>query len=922
MSYLCRVACLLAVLVALTGCDTRLDETQSLADARSYLKAGDLPAASVQLKGILQENPDSGEARLLLGQVQLEAGDPRAAEKELQRATELGVSPELVMPALADSLLQQDNNSALQALSQDTVADPQAAALIFAAQAMGNLRAGQTELAALQIEQARLGYPDSPYVQVANASLSIARWEEEFARDELRQILDQTPDYAPAWSLLGNLQRRQGQLAEAENSLTQAIDNRQANLSDRMARAQVRIALGLIDEAQADLNVISRDLSNHPEANYAQGLIYWRQKKFPEAAEAFQKTLALDSKNANATYFLGMLSLQQGNVELADSYARRFFSMHPNAVPGRKLLAAVHLAKRETDGVPALLAPVLEADPDDIEALTLVADALVRNGDSLAALPYLERLLGLQPETAAVGIQYAAALFATGEPEAATRQVESVLQQAPKASAAYRLLVREQLKQEAYPSALQTVERMRTSGASKLDALALEAQIRLASGDAKAAAAALNTIEDLDPGNRQANHALARLAMDRRDYPDAESYYRRVLAVSPEDISTLLSLARVKALQRDEAAMVSLLEAAREARPGIAAPSLMLARYYYSQAEFRRVLAELRDLPVQGVHRFETLQLQGMAGLGMKDFDAARDRFQQLIALKPDSGGAYYLLSRSQVGLGDLPGMRESLEAAAELEPDSIAAGTAYAAALLVSGDNAEAARQLDRIEAIHKGSPATQRMRGMLARERGNKAEALEFFQQLFEEQPTTENMLITVAQMWEQGDQSAAIALQEAWLTDNPNDVKALETLAQAYVIRGDSGRAAGLFETVVELDESNYVALNELAWMLREEDPDQAYDYVLRALELSDNNPVVLDTAAVIAYHRGEYDVAREFIDQALAAFPDEPTLRYHGAMIDVAMGRRDQAMKTLVSILEAQGEFAERGDAEQLLAQLRP
>jgi predicted Zn-dependent protease len=55
----------------------------------------------------VQKNPDSAQARLLLGQVYLKTGQGAEAEKELQRAQSLGVSAESIKPLLAEALLQQ-----------------------------------------------------------------------------------------------------------------------------------------------------------------------------------------------------------------------------------------------------------------------------------------------------------------------------------------------------------------------------------------------------------------------------------------------------------------------------------------------------------------------------------------------------------------------------------------------------------------------------------------------------------------------------------------------------------------------------------------------------------------------------------------------------------------------------------------------
>ena len=74
-------------------------------DARQYLEKGELNAAVIQLKNALQRDPNNAQARLLLGKSHLDMGDGASAEKELERARELGVEADVVLPLLGKAWL-------------------------------------------------------------------------------------------------------------------------------------------------------------------------------------------------------------------------------------------------------------------------------------------------------------------------------------------------------------------------------------------------------------------------------------------------------------------------------------------------------------------------------------------------------------------------------------------------------------------------------------------------------------------------------------------------------------------------------------------------------------------------------------------------------------------------------------------------
>jgi tetratricopeptide (TPR) repeat protein len=74
-------------------------------DARRFLDTGDAASATIELKNVLQANPNSGEARLLLGRALFAVGDVLGAEAELRRALEARHPDQEVLPHLARALV-------------------------------------------------------------------------------------------------------------------------------------------------------------------------------------------------------------------------------------------------------------------------------------------------------------------------------------------------------------------------------------------------------------------------------------------------------------------------------------------------------------------------------------------------------------------------------------------------------------------------------------------------------------------------------------------------------------------------------------------------------------------------------------------------------------------------------------------------
>ena len=74
--------------VALAGCGKPATPEALVESAKAFSAKGDHKAAAIQLRNLLQKQPDNGQGRYLLGLALNEQGDYVTAEKELRKALE------------------------------------------------------------------------------------------------------------------------------------------------------------------------------------------------------------------------------------------------------------------------------------------------------------------------------------------------------------------------------------------------------------------------------------------------------------------------------------------------------------------------------------------------------------------------------------------------------------------------------------------------------------------------------------------------------------------------------------------------------------------------------------------------------------------------------------------------------------------
>ena len=123
---------------------------------------------------------------------------------------------------------------------------------------------------------------------------------------------------------------------------------------------------------------------------------------------------------------------------------------------------------------------------------------------------------------------------------------------------------------------------------------------------------------------------------------------------------------------------------------------------------------------------------------------------------------------------------------------------------------------------------------------------------------------------------------ALEEA-VRLAPRAVRLMTTLAQLEEQAGDDDAAIARYRRILELQPTNVVALNNLAFALavRRNAPAEALPSARRAASLAPRSGIVLDTVGWVEHLLGNHDVAATLFDQAVQLESDHAEIRLHAA-----------------------------------------
>jgi len=913
----------IAVCIAILGLNAcgemEFTDAQHVQRAKNFQDQGDLRSSMIELKSALQKNPNNPEARWLLGQIYVETGIGNSAEKELRRAQELGVAREAILtPLLKAMLLQGKTEELLKTKFPESLALADKAEL-YAIRGEAHLFDKNLEKAAKEFNTALDIKSDVVSAQIGLALLASMEGRFEYARQQVDKIIKINSRNAAAWSLLGDLSANEGKAEEAEQAYSNAISNRYDNLSDHIKRGQVRIYLEKFDDAMRDIAAIKRRAPRSPLGYHAEGLLKFKQNQYAEAQADFESALQQNPNYMPSVLFLGASHAAQGHRQ-AEQLLYQFLNAFPQSYPARVLLGVARLQDKDFADAISVLKPLLASNPDDAKVLELIGTSYLGQGKTSEGIEYLQRAVALQPGTAATHVKLGLSLMMQGDREQGIGEIEAAIELDAKQEQVETLLVYSYLRAREFGKALDAAKRFQAKDPGNAPAITLTALVYMAKGDDSNARALLNEALEVAPGDPGAASALARLEIKHGNTDKAKSLYQEVLKHHPGHLPALMELAAFDATEGNIEKAKIWLEQTVEANPTELQPRVLLARHYLRLGQPSRALTLMREVEEEYPKHPLLLAELGRAQLAMDEYANALASFGTLLQIRPGSVGAHYYLAKTHSATGDLNRMRQHLNQALRLNPEHFLSKLAMARLLTLENKADAADKLVGELKTSHPRHADVYMLEGWIATRRNQSQAAIQAYSEALKLAPGSE-LTVTYAQaLWQSGEQEQARTTLEAWLQDQPEDLLVRYALAESYLSLGQSKAAETAFAKVVDQAPNHVPALNNLAWLLRKDDPNQAITYAERALKLAPDAPDVMDTMGMLLLNQGKNERATRLLQKAEERASKNPTIRYHLALALSRNGDKDRAQQILRELVEGDTAFAEKQEAQALLESL--
>ncbi len=914
-------ATLVAAAITLAACGGQSSDDLAAA-GKAAMAQRDYAAAIIQFKSALQKEPQSGELRLQLGLALLEMGDPVSALVELQKAQELQVADDKVIPPLARALVSVGDDTKLLAQYGDTrLNDPKAQADLLVSLASAHMARNDAQRGGELTDSALRLLPGYGPAVVLQARLQAASGDFDGALAQLDNVLGREPDNERAGVFKGEVQW----FGKRDRDAALATFKRVLEKSPKSVAAHTSIITILNEQNQRDaartqFAELKKVAPNHPDAVFFEAQFAFSDGDYKKSREYTDKLLKGVPNSARVLELAGAADFRLGRLAEAEAFLGRALKNAPGRLLSRQLLAQTYLRLNQPAKAIEVLNPVVEGKTPDASSLALAGEAYTRLGDNKKADAAFAAASKIAPDDPRIRTTVALAEMARGNSSGAIAKLEAVAAE-DKGTRADLALVSARLRANDLAGALKAIDNIEKKQPDKALPYHLRGRVQLLKRDIPAATKSFEQALSKEPAYFPAIASLAAIDLDAKKPDDARQRFEAYAKSNPTSFQVHLSLAELAMRTGDTPENVlKHLRAAVKANAGEQQPHLLLVNHLLSTGDTASALTAAREaaaaLPANSTIQ-ETL---GRTQLAANDAASAVTTFKQLTAQNTSNPQFQVRLAEAMIATKDFDGAKRALDAALKLRADYMPARRGLVAVAMRQNRPQDALTLARDIQKADPKDAAGFLLEGDIESSRRNHDAAIAAYRSAMNLQKNTDTAVRLHMALRGGGKQADADKLASEWARANPKDVGFRYYQGDLALGKGDWAAAEAHYRTVLEVQPRNALAMNNVAYLLMKQSKPGALDMAQKANDLLPGRPQLMDTLALALAGEKKLPQAIELQKSAISRAPNDPGLKLTLARLLIQSGDKAYARAELEELVKLGERFADQAEVARLLKSL--
>jgi len=889
-SKLARILFAAILVTTMVGCGKKTSE-ESVATAKAFIQSGQLDAAIIELKNAVQNAPEVPSTRLLLGQLNFRAGRLVTAEKELNKALELGSKVDDVLPLLSQVYYYSEQFDLASSLSVEGLTDSQALSTVSLMRYLASWRnrAGDTPL---ELEEVDAGLSELDRLLAQSYEAFRARDVKQSAL--LLQRLDQS-NHRPVdiEFLLALLSNQRGDYASAAESFAKVNQLMSFTNSVNFQEIEALLRAKLFEDADKKVDVLLNINSENALLNLYKANIAYNRDEYELALGFAEKAIQNGADSSTARLIAGVSAYKLESFETA----------YPNLLnlskrdgfqsdDVQRLLAHVQLSLGYNDDAANSLRIMTDLGNDDVDLFSQTGMKLAAAGDLSGAKELLAKASKLDDSN--VSSKFREAMINKGTDENAVIDgLNRLLAQDPAVSQGWMQLAMAHVRNGDQKAALEVASQWIQT--DPLNGKILEGVVYLNTNNTEQAISSLKVALTLEPKKMGAHQYLLQAYEKSKLYEELDEQARKILDFAPDNISALVAIANVGYVKGKRKEAEAYLKTLAEQNKDSISAYVALA----VSAKLHREYQLVRDIlePLKEMTNPLGLMILGDVQLQLGDADLALSTYQSWKVKSPNA----LIPQIRMIGVYELKGDNER---ALLLTEEALEQFTRRPVLQLLKLNYLTklkrfdaAKRVVDQIKSAD-GSETISLLyyfEGQLALGQKNYPEAEKLLDKHYKNSPSFTSAALLAKARQGNGHIGAGSEVLKSELAklNNPSTL-ILHTVAEFHSHNGLYEDAAAVYSRLLDLEGKTAGTLNNLAYVLQKDKKlDRAVEFAKQAVVLAPNSPDILDTLGWIEYELGNLTEAYKHLTAALRLASNSNVIMLHLAQVQMALGYNTQA-----------------------------
>lgn len=896
-------------------------------DALRRYEKNDMPAAIIQLKNAIQQDPKLLAAHLLLGKALLRDGNIKAAEAAFDEAQKQGISRGEIAVPMAQILLALGRPEVVIDRVQPSGLSPDLQVEVLTLRGNAYLELRKSTEAMLSFDQARSIDPRSPTPVIAEAFMLLQAGKLDQARGKAEKALELGPKNPAAWSARGSVLHASLDTTGALAAYNKAVELNPNYVDAHISRAALLIDLKRDDDAAKDLDTVRPLAPDEPRAAYLRAVIAGQRGDSVAANDALKEVVsAIDplpvdwlARREQLLMTAALAHYGLGNYLKSREYLDTVLSRNANNIPAKKLMAAIFYQTRDYGRAESQLQALIRLTPDDPQVLHLLGMVNMAQKRYAKAAEFLERATS-RSGSAEMNRSLGMTQLQLGKIDQGLSSLEKAFAANPGDIQSGMALAAAYARQGKKDKALKTTETMIKRNPDNLAALNFLAALKASSGDKRGARTVYGQVLSRDPDFIPAILNLVRLDVAEAHYDDARKRLDATLKKHHDDYQVSYEYAQLEQRTgRTNEAIRHLTKAVAVQRQD-SSPALMLIDLYLRQRQADQALLAAKNAASQFNTSLRVNLALARAYLANNDVANAKNTLSGATRLAEYDPASQVAVARLQMAAGNWDGASYNIYKALQGSPDNLAALVLAVQVEIQRRDLEKADAALKNLSAKHPNSVETIRSNAELAAARGRIDEAIAGYRKVLAREETSINAIKLAELYLVAGEAPKAVTVMETWVHSHTEDVPAQKALAEIQFRAGQLQAARQTYQRMVTASPEDAVLLNNYANLLYQINDPSAQDVAERTLKLSPNHPAYADTLGWILVGKGQNDAALRYLREARLRAPESGEIRYHLAYTLAKIGRKDEARQELQAVLGMAQPGVDRASLEKLKKEL--